>query len=137
MIQITPSLSIDENDIQVDYIQASGPGGQNVNKVATQAQLRFNTALLPEAVRLRLEKLAPSRITSEGVLVIQARRYRTQEQNRQDGIERLTALLSKAAQPPKPRHKTRPSLAAKQARLDQKRRRSENKRLRRQIPDDN
>ncbi len=108
-----------------------------MNKVATQAQLRFNTVLLPEAVRLRLEKLAPSRITSEGVLVIHARRYRTQEQNRQDGIERLTALLSKAAQPPKPRHKTRPSLAAKQARLDQKRRRSENKRLRRQIPDDN
>lgn len=133
MIQISPSLSIDENDIQVDFIQASGPGGQNVNKVATQAQLRFNTGLLPEAVRLRLDKLAASRITSEGILVIHARRYRTQEQNRQDAIERLTALLSKAAQPPKPRHKTRPSLAAKQARLDRKRHRSENKRLRRQV----
>ena len=130
MIQITEQLSINEADIQVDFVQASGPGGQNVNKVASQAQLRFNTAALPEEVRLRLYALAASRITNDGTLLIHARRYRTQEQNRQDALDRLVALLRKAALPPKPRHKTRPSLASRQRRLAHKRRHSETKRLR-------
>ena len=130
MIQITEQLSINEADIQVDFVQASGPGGQNVNKVASQAQLRFNTAALPEEVRLRLHALAASRITSDGTLLIHARRYRTQEQNRQDALDRLVALLRKAALPPKPRHKTRPSLASRQRRLAHKHRHGETIRLR-------
>ena len=110
---------------------ASGPGGQNVNKVATQAQLRFNTANLPEDVRLRLAKLAAGRLTTDGILLIQARRYRTQERNRQDALDRLVALLRKAAEPPTPRKRTRPTAASRHRRLENKRRLGETKRLRR------
>ena len=130
MIQVDHSLSIREEDFQIEFVQASGPGGQNVNKVATAALLRFDTTTLPEEVRLRLMALAGGRITTEGVLIIQARRYRTQEANRQDAIQRLVELLQHVAQPPRPRRKTRPSLASRRKRLEEKRRRGEIKRTR-------
>lgn len=136
MLPITPTLSISEADIQIDFVAASGPGGQNVNKVATQAQLRFNSGNLPEDVRLRLVRLAAGRLTAEGVLIIQARRYRSQEQNRQDAIDRLVALLRKAVEPPRPRKRTRPTAASREERLERKRRLGETKRLRRPVNDD-
>lgn len=133
MIQINDSLSIGDDEIQVEYVQSSGPGGQNVNKVATAAQLRFDVRSSPslsEDVRIRLEKLAGKRLTSAGVLVIEARRYRMQEQNRQDAVDRLVALVRQAAEVPKTRRKTRPTAASVQKRLEGKRRRSETKRMR-------
>ena len=133
MIIITDQLSIAESDISIDFVAASGPGGQNVNKVATQAQLRFNTAGLPEEVRLRLAKLAAGRLTADGVLLIQARRYRTQEQNRQDALARLAALLRKAAEPPVPRKRTRPTFVSREKRLERKRRVGAVKRMRRRV----
>ena len=133
VIQITPALTLDRNEIQISYVQASGPGGQNVNKVATAAQLRFNVAQstsLPAEVRERLIALAGKSVTQEGWLVITARRYRTQERNRRDAIDRLIAWIRAAARKPKRRRKTRPSRAARERRLESKRRRSEIKRLR-------
>jgi ribosome-associated protein len=123
----------DENELQWTFIQSSGPGGQNVNKVATAVQLRFDVShsySLPEPVRKRLIHLAGHRITQEGVLIIEARRYRTQEQNRRAALARLIELLQKAYQKPKIRHKTRPTMASRQRRLESKRRRSDIKRLR-------
>jgi ribosome-associated protein len=134
MIEITPTLRLDENELQMDFIHASGPGGQNVNKVATAVQLRFNAAASPsltEDVRLRLMALARGRITENGILIIEARRQRTQAANRQDAIERLVELLRRAAEKPRVRHKTRPTLASKEKRLAIKRRRSVTKDLRR------
>ena len=136
MLPITPILSISEADIQIDFVAASGPGGQNVNKVATQAQLRFNTANLPEDIRTRLAKLAAGRLTADGLLLIQARRYRTQERNRQDALDRLVALLRRAAEPPRPRKRTRPTAASREKRLEHKRRLAETKRLRRPVHPD-
>jgi ribosome-associated protein len=136
MLLITPTLSISEADIQIDFVASSGPGGQNVNKVATQAQLRFNTGNLPEDVRTRLVRLAAGRMTADGILLIHARRYRTQEQNRQDALDRLVALLRKAAEPPRPRKRTRIPRASRQQRLESKRRLSETKRLRRRVNTD-
>mgnify|MGYP001063168998 CR=1 FL=1 len=133
MLPITPTLSISQDDIQVEFVASSGPGGQNVNKVATQAQLRFNTLNLPEDVRLRLAKLAAGRLTTDGVLLIHARRYRTQEQNRQDALARLAALLRKAAEPPAPRKRTRPTAASRERRLASKRRAGEVKKLRQRV----
>lgn len=136
MIEITPTLALDESEIDISFVQASGPGGQNVNKVATAAQLRFDVAgspSLPEDVRQRLIHLSGKRMTSEGFLVIDARQFRTQERNRQDALERLVKLVQKAAEQPRKRIKTKPSLAAKRRRLDQKRRRSQIKRLRGRI----
>jgi ribosome-associated protein len=133
VIQITPTLALDENEIQISFVQASGPGGQNVNKVATAAQLRFDVARspsLPPDVRERLIKLAGKSVTQDGWLVIHARRYRAQERNRQDAVDRLVQLVRRAAQPPKPRRRTRPSRAARRRRLESKRRRSEVKRRR-------
>lgn len=137
MIEVTPSLSIDENEIQLDFIRSSGPGGQNVNKVASGVQLRFNvetSTSLPDDVKFRLRSIAKNRITDEGVLIIDAHQYRTQEQNRADAILRLIDLIRQAAQPPKPRKKTRPSNAAKAKRLEEKRKRSEVKKLRKYSP---
>lgn len=138
MIFITPQIAIQESELHFDAVQASGPGGQNVNKVATAIQLRYDVAHSPalsEDVRQRLLKLAGKRINSEGVLVIEAKQHRTQEQNRQEAVTRLIALVNKAAQRPTVRHKTRPSFASRQRRLENKRRRSELKRLRQNIGD--
>ncbi len=139
MIEVTSEISIHENEIQVSYIHSSGPGGQNVNKVATSAQLFFdvrNSPSLPAEVKERLIKLAGSRLTTEGVLVITARRHRTQEQNRLDAIARLVKLIQQAAEPPKPRKKTRPGAGAAAVRMSDKRKRGETKRLRNYNPDD-
>jgi ribosome-associated protein len=133
MLTVTKDLVIDESELKESFVRASGPGGQNVNKVATAVQLRFdvqNSPSLPKPVRERLRRLASNRITAEGILILDARRFRTQEQNRQDARERLTALIRQAAQAPKPRRVTRPSQAAKQRRLEGKRRRAMQKRLR-------
>ncbi len=136
MIEINPALSIDESEIQLDFVRSSGPGGQNINKVTTAAQLRFdlNNAHLPEDVKTRLASIAHNRITSDGYLLIEAKRFRTQEQNRADAIARLVALIQKAGEPIKPRKHTRPTFASKQKRLEEKRRRSEIKSLRRVPP---
>lgn len=134
MLEVTAALSIAENELQESFVRASGPGGQNVNKVATAVQLRFDvrgSPSLPEAVRQRLLKLAASRITTEGVLVIEAQRFRSQEQNRADARERLAAIIRQATVVPKTRRTTKPSRAAKEKRLESKKRRSETKQLRR------
>ncbi len=133
MIHITRTISIDEGEIREEFIRASGPGGQNVNKVATAVQLRFdvtNSASLPDDVRERLIRLAGRRMTTDGVLIIEARRYRTQQRNRQDARGRLIELIRKAVKKPKPRRKTKPTLASKKRRLETKHRRSDTKRTR-------
>lgn len=133
MIQVTGGIAIDESEIHEEFIRSSGPGGQNVNKVATAVQLRFdvaNSASLPDDVRRRLVSLAGKRITEAGVLTIEARRFRTQGANRKDALERLVELVRKAAQPPQVRRATRPTRASKARRLETKHRRAETKRLR-------
>jgi ribosome-associated protein len=122
-IPITASISIAESELDERFVQASGPGGQNVNKVATAVQLRFDVAgsrSLPEEVRARLKSLAGRRMTQDGVLIIDARRHRTQDRNRQDARERLIALIRRAAERPAPRRPTRPTLASKMRRLEAK-----------------
>ncbi len=136
MIRVASTISIDENELQFQFKLASGPGGQNVNKVATAAELRFDVAgssSLPESVRARLLTLAGSRMTQEGELLITARRFRSQERNRQDAIDRLIALIQKAAEAPRPRIKTQPSRAARQRRMNDKRRVGEKKQTRRPV----
>ncbi|WP_036261095.1 alternative ribosome rescue aminoacyl-tRNA hydrolase ArfB [Methylocapsa aurea] len=132
-IEVTPEISIDEAELAFSFVRASGPGGQNVNKVETAAQLRFDVANSPSlepAVKRRLERLAGSRFTKEGVVVIFAQNRRSQEQNRQDALGRLLRLIAAAAERPKPRIKTRPSLSARRQRVESKVRRGETKRLR-------
>ncbi len=139
MIRVTAAIAIDESELHMDFVRASGPGGQNVNKVSSAVQLRFdvrNTAALPPAVRERLIRLAGKRVTTEGVLIIQAARFRTQERNRQDAVDRLVQLVRRAAQKPKPRVKTRPSLASKERQLAQKKRRGRLKKMRRIVSGD-
>lgn len=133
MIEITPSLQIDERELTFDHIRASGPGGQNVNKVATAVQLRFDVraSSLPGDVRTRLASLARKRVTGEGILVIEAKLFRTQEKNREDAILRLVELIRKAAVKPKKRTKTKPTIASREKRLKSKKARGETKRLRR------
>jgi ribosome-associated protein len=139
MITVTGSIQIDERDIQFEFIRASGPGGQNVNKVASSVQLRYdvmNSSSLGPEVKQRLLKLAKNRITGNGILIIEAKRYRTQEQNRQDAINRLITLIVKSAEKPKNRIKTRPTISSSMVRVDEKKRRGEVKRTRQSIPDD-
>lgn len=130
MLHINSRITIDERDLKFTFVRASGPGGQNVNKLATAAQLRFDTHLLPAAERERLYKIAPGKINNEGELIIDARRFRTQERNRADALERLEALLRKAATKPKPRKKTKPTKASKKRRMESKTQRGKIKRLR-------
>lgn len=134
MIEITPSIQIGDEEIEFSFIRSPGPGGQNVNKVSSAVQLRFNvhgTSSIPQEVKQRLFKLAGRKLTSEGVLIIEARQYRSQERNRQAAVERLVRLIQKACEAPKPRHKTRPTHAAIMRRLESKRKRGEIKRMRR------
>ena len=136
MITITDQISIAESELQLEFTRASGPGGQNVNKVSSAVLLRFDTdsPSLPSGVRERLVELAKNRINEDGELLIQASRHRTQEQNRQDALERLVALIREAAEEPKARVKTKPSPASKEIRLKYKKQRGEIKKQRHKVP---
>jgi ribosome-associated protein len=139
MIEVTDRIALDENELAFDFVQASGPGGQNVNKVSTAVRLRFDvrrSPSLPEPVRIRLERLAGRRLTQEGVLVIAAQRFRSQIRNREDAVERLVALIRDAATPPVPRRPTKPTHASRKRRLESKARRAEVKRGRGVVSDD-
>jgi ribosome-associated protein len=137
MIRVTPHISIDERELEERFIRASGPGGQNVNKLSSAVQLRFdvrNSPSLPDDVRARLERLAGRRLTREGVLVIIAQRHRTQERNRADALERLIELIERAAVAPVPRRPTKPTRGSRERRLESKKRRSSIKGLRQEKP---
>ena len=137
MIEITDTLGIDESEVHLEFVRASGPGGQNVNKVSSAVQLRFDvrhSASLSDEAKARLTRLAGRRATEEGVLVLDARRYRSQERNRTDALQRLVALIRQALAPPNLRRATRPDFAARAARLEEKRRRAGVKRNRQEVP---
>ncbi len=139
MLAIAPNFSLPEEELHFDYIRANGPGGQNVNKVSSAVQLRFDVAnspsLTPE-IRARLMRLAGKRLTAEGILIIEARRYRSQEQNRFDAQQRLVALLQKALEKPKIRHATRPGKTASAARVSDKKQRGAIKKIRSYNPEE-
>jgi ribosome-associated protein len=138
MIPVTPTIALDEAEIEERFIRAGGPGGQNVNKVSSAVQLRFDAArskALSDDVRVRLKRLAGRRMTRDGVIVIEARRYRAQDSNRRDALARLVRLVQRAAEPPTPRKKTRLSPAQRRRRLEAKRRRATLKRARGPVSD--
>jgi ribosome-associated protein len=138
-IEVAPGLSIDDSELAISFIQSGGPGGQNVNKVATAAQLRFDARFslsLPNAVKVRLQALAGSRLTRDGVIVITAREFRSQERNRQEAIDRLLELIAQAARVPVKRRPTRASYGERQRRLESKSHRSAIKRNRGFRPED-
>jgi ribosome-associated protein len=133
MIRVNAQIELDEREIQEDFVRASGPGGQNVNKVSTAVQLRFDVARspsLPDPVRARLVTLAGRRLTQDGVLIIEAERFRSQRRNRDDALQRLIELIREACEAETPRRPTRPTLASKKRRLESKQRRGETKKLR-------
>lgn len=134
MIRVTPTLFLEDSEISLEFLRASGPGGQNVNKVESAVRLRFDvrhSPSLPDPVRTRLERLAGSRLTKDGVLLIEAQRHRTQERNREDALDRLLDLIREAAAPPPPpRRKTKPTLGSKIRRLEGKKLRGDVKALR-------
>jgi len=139
MIRVNHRISLDDNEIEESFIRASGPGGQHVNKTESAVQLRFDVRRspnLPDDVRHRLERLASSRLTQDGVLILVADRHRTQQRNRQDALERLIDLIREAAIPPTPRRPTKPTLGSKRRRLEAKGQRSAIKRLRSGKPED-
>jgi ribosome-associated protein len=137
MIRITDAISIDESELSESFVRSSGPGGQNVNKLSTAVQLRFDvrhSPSLPNDVAIRLIRLAGKRVTKDGVLIIAAQRHRTQERNRADARERLVEMIRQAAVPPVPRRATKPTRASKRRRIESKKRRSTTKHLRRTRP---
>lgn len=139
MIHVSTTIAIPDSEITLSFVRSDGPGGQHVNKTSTAVQLRFDarhSPSLPEDVRRRLVRLAGRRMTSDGILVIDARSHRSQKQNRQDALERLTNLLQAAAQPPRTRRPTKPSKASRRRRLESKRHRAGLKRSRRSVRDD-
>lgn len=134
MLQINESIQIDERELQFEYVRASGPGGQNVNKVATAVQLRFdipNSPSLASDIKGRLFQLAGKRVNADGILVLDARRFRTQEANREDALRKFSELIRKAAEKPKVRRETRPTKASQEDRLKEKKKQGEVKKLRR------
>jgi len=139
MIEITPRISLDEGELEFAYIRAAGPGGQNVNKVSSAVQMRFDarrSPSLPNDVSVRLQRLAGSRLTQDGVIVISANRFRDQQRNRADAIERLAEMIRKAEPPPVKRKPTKPSRAAREKRLESKAKRGAVKSMRQRPPGD-
>lgn len=133
MIPVTKTIALQDDEIDLQFVRSSGPGGQNVNKVSTAVQLRFdvgNSPSLPGDVRTRLIRIAGRRITQDGILIIEARQFRTQERNREDAVERLKELIREAARKPKPRKKTKPTAAAKERRIESKKKRGKIKKER-------
>jgi ribosome-associated protein len=139
MLYISREISIDEKELDFDFIRSSGPGGQNINKVSTAVQLRFNinqSPSLPEDVKKRLADLAGTRLSEKGELIIEAKRFRTQTKNREDALLRLVVLIKQAAQKPKVRRKTKPSVSASAARVSDKKKRGAIKKIRNYNPED-
>ena len=139
MIRVTDSITIDDSELTEDFVRSSGPGGQNVNKLSTAVQLRFDvrrSPSLPNDVAVRLMQLAGSRLTKDGVIVITAQRFRSQERNRADALDRLVELIRRAATPPRPRRPTRPNAAARERRLADKARRARLKQRRTTVSDE-